>query len=492
MALTALLFSLFVLLQQVNGSIDLHILQSENVPTLHCNQLSDDEDTGALCWISDLSSEFQEMTCSKTMDNNGDYEENRHKKSKQHHRQCTTTKDEKESNSLTFNVKPDNSTVFTCTVLNSTGGASSICPSWITLTGPRCEDYHLNLVVKLNETDEIFSTDESPSSLTAPKGHNVTLPCQFELDNALPFTLLWFTSGNINKCLSSVHIEGYEFHFNTRCCVDGKSAQRIFNHSSSNPTGKIQFHNLTIQSVEVMDTGRYLCVIHGVTKGKPIWKIAANISLTVTESSVESTHSPTSTSGISQGTSDGTPTNRKQPIITIVAVVCVVIPICIVGVYLIRRKQQMAKGVAYAVVPRRENSDENEIVAYAVTEVPAPPSQSKPDKGKEKIHTTSASTEHVYCLIKEPAVKGARDKTEIQEVESKDDRNHGASAPIELNNWSLLNQGDPMALPTDPTYSLIGSPGEESLRHPVPQSDMKANDPNHGLLKMEENPIYSK
>ncbi|XP_072409353.1 uncharacterized protein [Chiloscyllium punctatum] len=73
--------------------------------------------------------------------------------------------------------------------------------------------------------------------------------------------------------------------------------------------------------------------------------------------------------------------------------------------------------VAYAVVPRREKSVENELVAYSVTEVPAPPNQPRPDKGKEKIHTTSASTEHVYCLIKEPAVKRDGDKTEIQEVE---------------------------------------------------------------------------
>ncbi|XP_072409349.1 uncharacterized protein [Chiloscyllium punctatum] len=344
MALTALLFSLFVLLQQVNGSINLHILQSENVPTLHCNSSSGDEDTGTLCRISDLSLEFEKMTCSKTKNKHGDCEKNRLKKSKQQCRQCTMTKDEMETNSMTFNVKPDNSTVFTCTIPNSTGGSLSMCPSWITLTGPGCENYHLDLVVKLSESDEIFSTDESPSSLTAPEGDNVTLPCQFELNHTLPFTLLWITSGNINKCLSSVHTEGYESHSNTRCCVDGKSAQRIFNHSSPNPTAKIQFLNLTIQSVKVMDTGRYLCVIHGVTKGKPIWKIAANISLTVTESSVESTHSPTSTSGISWGTSDGTPTNRKQPIIAIIAVVCVVVPICIVGVYLIRRKQQMAKG----------------------------------------------------------------------------------------------------------------------------------------------------
>ncbi|XP_043536048.1 uncharacterized protein LOC122542422 [Chiloscyllium plagiosum] len=286
MALTALLFSLFVLLQQVNGSIDLHILQSENVPTLHCNSSSDDEDTGALCRISDLSWEFQKMMCSKTMNNNGDCEKNRPKKSKC--RQCTMTKDEMESNSLTFNVKPDSSAVFTCTVPNSTGGASSMCPSWITLTGPGCEDYHLDLVVKLSESDEIFSTDESPSSLTAPEGDNVTLPCQFERNHPLPFTVLWITSGNINKCLSSVHTEGYKLYSNTRCCVKGKSAQRIFNHSSPNPTDKIQFLNLTIQSVEVMDTGRYLCVIHGVTKGKPIWKIAANISLTVANMKRES------------------------------------------------------------------------------------------------------------------------------------------------------------------------------------------------------------
>ncbi|XP_060709864.1 uncharacterized protein LOC132834819 isoform X3 [Hemiscyllium ocellatum] len=274
------------------------------------------------------------------------------------------TKDEMESNSLTFNVKPDNSTVFTCTVLNSTGGTSSICPSWNTLTGPGCEDYHLNLVVKLNESDEIFSTDESPSSLTAPKGHNVTLPCQFELDNALPFTLLWITSGNINKCLSSVHIEQYEFHFNTRCCVDGKSAQRIFNHSSSNPTGKIQFHNLTIQSVEVMDTGRYLCVIHGVTKEKPIWKIAANISLTVTGSSVESTQSPTSTSGISQGTSDGTPTNRKRP-----CAICSKMRISILVLYMVALS--CIHGVTYRMRRVRSSNEGYKTVDARTARLPA-------------------------------------------------------------------------------------------------------------------------
>ncbi|XP_048473125.1 uncharacterized protein LOC125487102 [Rhincodon typus] len=511
MALAALLFSLFVLLQQVTGSIYLYT-QSEDIPTLLCNLSIGAGEAGILCSTNDLSSEFLNMTCNRKVDKNGDCEKDKLKKSEQQCRQCKLTKDEMESNSLTFKVKPNDSTVFTCTVQNSIGGASSICPSWITLTGPGCEDHHLFLVVNLSESDETFSTDKNPSSLTVSERDNVTLTCQFELVKSHPFTLLWITSEN--KCLSSIHTAEYAVYSNLRCCVDGKSAQRIFNHTSPNLTDKIQFLNLTIRSLEVTDGGRYLCVLHGMEAGKPIWKIAANISLTVTESSMESTHSPTSASGTSVVTSSGARTiesnglrpRKKYLIIMIIALVCVFVPICVVGVYLMIRKNkwpkehsatglsndsaQLTQGnecVAYSVVPRREWADENEHVAYSVTEVPAPPSQPRPNKGQEEIHSISASTEHVYCLIKEPAVKGDGVTTEIQEVKSEDARSHKTSAPIELNNLSLLKEGDPMALPTDQMYSLIGSAGAGSLRETLPQSD-----PEHGLFKMEENPIYSK
>ncbi|XP_059496166.1 uncharacterized protein LOC125446882 [Stegostoma tigrinum] len=511
MADAALLFSLFVLLQQVAGSIYLYT-RLEDVPTPLCNLGIGAGEAGNLCSTRDLSSQCLNMMGNRKVDKNGDCEKDNLQKSEQQCKQCKMTKDEMESNSLTSKVKPNDSTVFTCSVQDSGGGASSICPSWITLTGPGCEDHHLFLVVNLSEPDEIFSTDKNPTSLTVSERDNVTLTCQFELRKTRPFTLLWITSEN--KCLSSIHTEQYEVHSNARCCVDGKSAQRIFNHTSPNPTEKIQFLNLTIHSVEMTDSGRYLCVLHGMESGQPVWKIAANISLNVTESCMESTHSPTSASGSSVVTSSGAHTmerggahtNWKYRITMIIALVCVFVPICVVGVYLMIRKKQMGKDhsatglsndsaqltqgnecVAYSLVPRRERADENEHVAYSVTEVPAPPSQPRPDKGQEEIHSIPASTEHVYCLIKEPAVKGDGDTTEIQEVKSEDTRSHKTSAPIELNNLSLLKEGDPMPLLTDQTYSLIGSAGAGSLGETVPQSG-----PEHGLFKMEENPIYSK
>ncbi|XP_059496145.1 uncharacterized protein LOC132206356 [Stegostoma tigrinum] len=251
------------------------------------------------------------MMGNRKVDKNGDCEKDNLQKSEQQCKQCKMTKDEMESNSLTSKVKPNDSTVFTCSVQDSGGGASSICPSWMTLSGPGCEDHHLFLVVNLSESDEIFSTDKKPTSLTVSERDNVTLTCQFEFRKSRPFALLWITSEN--KCQSSIHTEQYEVHSNARCCVDGKSAQRIFNHTSRNPTEKIQFLNLTIHSVEMTDSGRYLCVFHCMESGQPVWKIAANISLNVTESCMESTHSPTSASGPSVVTSSGVHTNRKHP-----------------------------------------------------------------------------------------------------------------------------------------------------------------------------------
>ncbi|XP_038640141.1 uncharacterized protein LOC119956791 isoform X2 [Scyliorhinus canicula] len=302
-----------------------------------------------------------------------------------------------------------------------------------------------------------------------------------------------------------------------------------------------------------MDTGRYLCVVHAQAKGKPVWKIAANISLTVTEntespetqtsisgissvtsisglspvtstsglSSVTSTSglsSVTSTSGLSSVTSSGTHTNsddlnsKNKPVI--IAIVCVVALICIVGaICIIRRKRQMGKGssapgqrdgdvqltqedecLPYSVFPRKEQTDENEHVAYAVSSVPTAMSQPRPGEG-QGTHSTSASTEHVYCLIDESAVKSDGDKTETQGAKRKDHLNHGrqveTSPATELNDQSPLKEQDPIVSSDDQAYSLISYPETGSLRNTETQSHLEENDPKHGPLKMEENPIYS-
>ncbi|XP_038640142.1 putative GPI-anchored protein pfl2 [Scyliorhinus canicula] len=347
-----------------------------------------------------------------------------------------------------------------------------------------------------------------------------------------------------------------------------------------------------------MDTGRYLCVVHTQASGNPVWKIAANISLTVTEntespktqtsisgissvtstsglssvtstsglSSVTSTSglsSVTSTSGLSSVTSSGTHTNsddstwnvsspdqvtltaiwssvssdslnstlKISPVTTsvtplksensnsknkpvIIAIVCMIALICIVGaICIIRRKRQMGNGssapgqrdgdvqltqedecLPYSVFPRKEQTDENEHVAYAVSSVPMALSQPRPGEGQD-THSTSASTEHVYCLIDESAVKSDGDKTETQGAKRKDHLNHGrqveTSPATELNDQSPLKEQDPIVSSDDQDYSLISYPETGSLRNTETQSHLEENDPKHGPLKMEENPIYS-
>ncbi|XP_067871423.1 uncharacterized protein [Heterodontus francisci] len=279
-----------------------------------------------------------------------------------------------------------------------------------------------------------------------------------------------------------------------------------------------------------MDTGRYLCAVHVLVSGKPVWKISTNISLTVTEPSAESSDIPTSTSGISSVTSTVAHTNTEIQVTSVfrsgessdiptstsaissvtsrvnskshniglpvqVAIVCAVVLICIVGVIcIIRRKQQMVKGLPYSVVPRRDQTDEKEYVAYSVTRVSTPMSQPRPGEGLEGTGPISASTEHVYCLIEEPEVKGDGDKTEIQGVKCKDHMDHGIyeATELELNGQSQFKEEDPGALYTDQTYSVIGCPGSENPGEAVTQSHLEENDPKHCPLEMEENPIYAK
>ncbi|XP_078056273.1 uncharacterized protein LOC144480561 isoform X2 [Mustelus asterias] len=527
MALGALSVGLLLLFHHATGSTYLHFRGSGDVTTLQCNTPTGAGNVGTLCSIRDFSAEIEieKIQCETEEKKMQDCENIDHEKQKEK-LQCQTSKrNESEMNSLTFDVMLcDDSMIFTCTVQDST--ESSKCPNWKTLTGEGCENHNLFFVINPDDSDEVFSAVETSSSLTVAEGENVTLPCQFENRKSLPFTLLWIISGNINKCLHSVHIEGYSPHSNTHCCVDKESSQRISNQSSNNPTNKIQTHNLTIHSVKELDTGSYLCVVHGQASGKPVWKITANISLSVTKSA-DSPDTHTSTSGISPVTSSATPTNNEDQVTrspisssespdtltstsgispvtnnsnhkiipVIIGIVCVVVLICIVGVIcIVRRKRQMAKGLPYSVFPSREQTDENEHVAYAVTTVPMTKSQLGPGEG-QGAHSTSASTEHVYCLIKE-SVQGNGDKTETQGGKCKDHLNHGSqvesSSAIEPKDHTSLKEEDPIASSNDQTYSLISYPGTESLGNTVTQPRLEENDPKHCPLEMEENPIYSK
>ncbi|XP_067871290.1 uncharacterized protein [Heterodontus francisci] len=353
MALGALFVGLFVLFQHVAGSTYLFSRGSEDVTTLQCNMSTGAGNVVTLCSTSNLGVEMDKITCEikKSIKSCETINPRKNKWQKQPMcKRCKINEDEMESQSLAFNVKPVNSVVFTCTVQNSKGRQLSNCPSWFALSGDGCENHDLFILINWSDSDEIFSADKNSLSLTVSEGENVTLPCQFETrkDQNLPFTLFWITSGNVNKCLHSVHIEEYRLHSDTRCCVDKKSSQRISPQSSHNPTDKHQSHNLTIHSAEVMDTGRYLCAVHVWVSGKPVWKISTNISLTVTEPSAESSDIPTSTSGISSVTSS---VNSKSPytscsntrmsilVLYLVALICLDGVICI-----IRRVRQSAKG----------------------------------------------------------------------------------------------------------------------------------------------------
>ncbi|XP_072349108.1 uncharacterized protein [Scyliorhinus torazame] len=504
MAFSALLVGLLFLFQHVTGSTYLFSRGSGDVTILQCPGAGS---VNTLCTMSPETATQERCADGKShCDNIGP--ENKNWKQNPLCQKCKLTGDK------AFAVKPDRSMVFTCA--DSTGGASK-CPSWTDLTREGCENHNLFFVINLSDSDEVFSTDEILSSLSVSEGVNVTLPCLFENKISRPFTLFWITSGKINQCLHSVHIEGYKAHSNTQCCVDRELSQRISTQGSHSPTNASQTHNLTIHSVTVMDTERYLCVVHAQVSGKPVWKIAANISLTVTQNS-ESPETHTSTSGISSVTSSGTHTNsdelnsKNKPVI--IAIVCVVALICIVGVIcIIRRKRQMGKGssapgqrdgdvqltqedecLPYSVIPRKEQTDENEHVAYAVTSVPTALSQPRPGEG-QGTHSTSASTEHVYCLIKESAVKSDGDKTETQGAKCKDQLNHGrqveTSPAIELNDQSPLKEQDPVVSSDDQAYSLISYPETGSVGNTVTQSHLEENGPKNGPLKMEENPIYS-
>ncbi|XP_067829355.1 serine-rich adhesin for platelets-like isoform X2 [Heptranchias perlo] len=323
--------------------------------TLQCNV-----PTGAgnkVTWwsTSDLGTEMGKTKCKKKgMKIESCGNNNPQKSKKQNQPECKkhkTNEDRMESQSLTFDVKTSNSMVFTCTAQDSTGNGSSDCLSWVTLTGDGCENHNLFFVIIQSDSDEIFLTEENSLSMTVSEGESVTLPCQFENRKSLPFTLFWITSGNISKCLHSVHIEDYNSHSNTRCCVDRKSEQRISNQSSHNPTDRSQSHNLTIHSAHRVDTGRYLCAVNVQDSGKPVWKIAANVSLAVTGPSAESSDTSTSTSGISSVNSSITPANTENPYTRCtdrrmyVLVLYLFVIICIDGVSIciIRRKRQSAK-----------------------------------------------------------------------------------------------------------------------------------------------------
>ncbi|GCB65466.1 hypothetical protein scyTo_0014893 [Scyliorhinus torazame] len=88
-----------------------------------------------------------------------------------------------------------------------------------------------------------------------------------------------------------------------------------------------------------------------------------------------------------------------------------------------------------------------------------------------------------------------RDKTETQGAKCKDQLNHGrqveTSPAIELNDQSPLKEQDPVVSSDDQAYSLISYPETGSVGNTVTQSHLEENDPKHGPLKMEENPIYS-
>uniref|UniRef100_UPI00398F0630 uncharacterized protein isoform X2 n=1 Tax=Pristiophorus japonicus TaxID=55135 RepID=UPI00398F0630 len=541
----------------------LFFLRPGDVTTLQCNVPTSAGNKVTLCSSSDPGSEMGKIKCKHPKNEKPCYENIGPQGKKGHSKpECTKCKlNDHETESLTFAVKTINSMVFTCMAQDSTEGGALECPSWLTLSQPGCENHDLFFVITQDDSTDIFLIKEN-LSLTVSEGENVTLPCQFENIKPLPFTLFWFRSGNVNKCLHSVHTEDHAAHSNTRCCVDRESSQRISTQSSHNPLVSRQSHNLTIHSAGLVDTGRYLCAVHSQDSGKPVWKIAANISL-VTEPSAEtsdtptstsgissesssitctntqtqvnsvmssrkSSDTPTSTSGISSVTGSITPTNIQNPAITVnVAIVCLIVLICIVGIVCIigvvcRRKRQSVKGKGssapgpragdvqltqvaecfpYSVVPRKDQSDDNEPVAYSVTRVPTPSSQPRPGEGMESTGPNIDSTEHVYCLIEESMVKGDDGKTEIQAVKCSDRTDHvpqvETSLAIELKPDGQSqpkedSKEDPVALSNEQTYSLIGCPGTGSPGDTETRSWLEEDDPQPGPLEMEENPIYAK
>ncbi|XP_067829442.1 uncharacterized protein [Heptranchias perlo] len=528
MMLSALFVGLFLLFQYATGSTYLFSRGPGDFTTLQCNVPAGAGNKVTWWSTSDLGTEMGKTKCKKKgMKIESCGNNNPQKSKKQNQPECKkhkTNEDRMESQSLTFDVKTSNSMVFTCTAQDSTGNGSSDCLSLVTLTGDGCENHNLFFVIIQSDSDEIFPTKENSMLMTVSEGESVTLPCQFENRKSLPFTLFWITSGNISKCLHSVHIEDYNSHSNTHCCVDRKSEQRISNQNSHNPTDRSQSHNLTIHSAHRVDIGRYLCVVHVQDSGKPVWKIAANVSLAVTGPSAESSDTSTSTSGISSVNSSITPANTENPYTgatdKFVYVVCAVVLICIVGVIcIIRRNRQSVKGLSApgprggdvqlmqeaecfppAVVPIRDQRDDSELVAYAVTRVQTPTGQTRPGEGSESTGRNSVSTEHVYCVIKEPMVKGDGGETEIQGVKCRDHTDHGhqieTSSAIELKPDGQSqpkedSKEEPVASSNEHTYSLIGCPGSVIPGDRVTESHPVEEDQKPYPLKMEENPIYA-
>uniref|UniRef100_UPI00398F216C uncharacterized protein isoform X2 n=1 Tax=Pristiophorus japonicus TaxID=55135 RepID=UPI00398F216C len=553
MALGALFVGLFLLFQHVVGSTYLFFRGPGDVTTLQCNVPTGAGNKVTLCSSSDPGSGMGEIKCQHPK-NEKPCDENIGPQGRKGYSEpeCTKCKlHDDQTESLTFAVKTINSMVFTFMVQDSTEGGALECPSWLTLSQSGCENHDLFFVI--TQDANISSIEENSLSLTVSEGENVTLPCQFQNRKLLAFNLFWFRSGNVNKCLHSVSIDSQGPYSNPLCCVDRESSQIISNQSSHNPLVSRQSHNLTIHSAGLVDTGRYLCAVHSQDSGKSVWKIAANISL-VTEPSAEISDSATSNSSetsnitytntqtqvnsvMSSGKSSDTPTSTfgislvtssitHNPAITVnVAIVCLIVLICIVGIVCIigvvcRRKRQSAKGSSapgpragdvqltqvaecfpYSVVPRKDQSDDNEPVAYSVTRVPTPSSQPRPGEGMESTGPNIDSTEHVYCLIEESMVKGDDGKTEIQAVKCSDRTDHipqvETSLAIELKPDGQSqpkedSKEDPVALSNEQTYSLIGCPGTGSPGDTETRSRLEEDDPQPGPLEMEENPIYAK
>uniref|UniRef100_UPI00398F8CE3 uncharacterized protein isoform X1 n=1 Tax=Pristiophorus japonicus TaxID=55135 RepID=UPI00398F8CE3 len=361
MALGALFVGLFLLFQHVVGSTYLFFRGPGDVTTLQCNVPTGAGNKVTLCSSSDPRSEMGEIKCQHPK-NEKPCDENIGPQGRKGHSEpeCTKCKlHDDQTESLTFAVKTINSMVFTFMAQDSTEGGALECPSWLTLSQPGCENHDLFFVITQDDSADISPIEENSLSLTVSEGENVTLPCQFQNRKLLAFTLFWFRSGNVNKCLHSVSIDAQGPYSNPLCCVDRESSQRISTQSSYNPLVSRQSHNLTIHSAGLVDTGRYLCAVHSQDSGKHVWKIAANISL-VTEPSAETSDTPTSTSGISSVTGSITPTNIQSPYSSCsdmricVLVLYLVVLICIDGALcIIRRKWQSAK-VMEAKVKSRE------------------------------------------------------------------------------------------------------------------------------------------
>ncbi|KAJ1181758.1 hypothetical protein NDU88_006958 [Pleurodeles waltl] len=131
------------------------------------------------------------------------------------------------------------------------------------------------------------STPDRPDVLKKSESTNITLSCNFTSEGS-PFILYWIRTAEQTQCLYSYAFEDHTFRiqFNEHCCVHREPIRRIYNHSDTHASSRIQKHNIEIRNATPSDSGHYLCIGARLKVKHHQWEIVRNISLHVEKKNV--------------------------------------------------------------------------------------------------------------------------------------------------------------------------------------------------------------